>query len=89
MCVYNRFFLFFLSDTFSKRLMKMRDHMKKDQRAVAAPPPSKETEVEECEEAKFMFVRLFGGKLIIQGGFVFFSLSFWAVSTSNASTFSP
>lgn len=63
--------------------------MKKDQRAVAAPPPSKETEVEECEEAKFMFVRLFGGKLIIQGGFVFFSLSFWAVSTSNASTFSP
>lgn len=72
MCVYNRFFLFFLSDTFSKRLMKMRDHMKKDQRAVAAPPPSKETEVEECEEAKFMFVRLFGGKLIIQGGFVFF-----------------
>lgn len=46
--------------------------MKKDQRTVAAPPPSKETEVEECEEAKFMFVRLFGGKLIIQGGFVLF-----------------
>lgn len=83
MCVYNRFFL---SDTFSKRLVKMRDRMKKDQRAVGAPPPSKETEVEECDEAKFTFVRLFGGKLIIRGGFVLFSLSFWA---TNASTFSP
>lgn len=46
--------------------------MKKDQRAVGAPPASKETEVEECEEAKFRFVRLFGGKLLIQGGFVLF-----------------
>lgn len=46
--------------------------MKKDQRAVGAPPLKKETEVEECDEAKFTFVRLFGGKLIIWGGFVLF-----------------